>query len=81
MKRGKREGELYGCQEGGMCDRLRAVPNGGAWRLLEFLPPDPCVCCKPIEPIESDAHVQRTSVDMSSKRKGKFSSSGGRKKK
>lgn len=32
MKRGKGErgGKLYSCQEKGICDRLRVVPNAGA---------------------------------------------------
>lgn len=45
-KRDRRErerGELHSCQERGICDRSRVVPNAGvkAWGLGEFLPPDP----------------------------------------
>lgn len=38
-----REGKRQSCQERGICDRSRAVPNAGvkAWGLGEFLPPDP----------------------------------------
>lgn len=51
-----RESKLYSCQDGGVSDRLSAVEQ--SLETPGFLPPDPCVCRGPIEPIESDAHVQ-----------------------
>lgn len=65
MKRGKgeREGKLYSCQERGICDRSRVVPNAGAKHgdsqsscLMTH------VCCRPLA-AESDTPVQWATID------------------